>query len=300
MKKLAALILCIMQLSVYSQQRNDLQIIDVSQIQIRVMNACENMDSLTRSKIFADSIYKPYVEFWSGYVGEEADFVSWMNTDAMPALKLYNERNTAVDGAKLLKQFNEIKAGMKKLTDYSPAGTWYIVYGPGWTDLGSLSGGTMLIDLSHEHNSSNENIVSLFPHEITHQIMSNVNKNVDTTALGPIIGEGFAVYMNNLYWKEKFTLAQNLGYSENELKNCELQQEMVFRYFQQNKFSTDKKVIDSFRNRSTHIATDLPGAIGYYIGYRIVESYVSRHGKQSWKDVFIKSPGQIYAESGLN
>lgn len=300
MKKLAVLILCIMQFSAYSQQRNDLQIIDVSQIQIRVMNACENMDSLKRSKIFADSIYKPYVEFWSGYVGEEADFVSWMNTDAMPALKLYNERNTAVDGAKLLKQFNEIKAGMKKLTDYSPTGTWYIVYGPGWTDLGSLSGGTMLIDLSHEHNSSNENIVSLFPHEITHQIMSNVNKNVDTTALGPIIGEGFAVYMNNLYWKDKFTLAQNLGYSENELKNCELQQEMVHQYFQQNKFSTDKKVIDSFRNRSAHIAKDLPGAIGYYIGYRIIESYVSRHGKQSWKDVFIKSPGQIYAESGLN
>lgn len=282
----------------YAQNTNErLQIIDVSQAQIRLMNACKDKDSAACAGIFADSLYKPYYEFWSGYVGEEKDFTDWMIGEAMPAIKLYNERNNAIDGTKLLKQFDEIKKRMKKLTHYSPEGKWYIVYGPAWTDLGGLLGGIMLIDLSHEHNNSNDNIVSIFPHELTHQIMSNVNKNIDTTALGPVIGEGFAVFMNQLYWKDKYSPAQNLGYTEDELRQCEMEQETIKKYFNENKFSSDKNIIDSFRNRGAHITKNLPGAIGYYIGYQIVKSYVNKHGKQSWKDVFVKTPMEIYLQS---
>src|SRR5690606_6426962 len=96
----------------------------------------------------------------------------------------------------------------------------YIVYGPAWANLGGLSGGTMFIDLSHSSNRTNEAVMMMFPHEITHQIMSNVNPHYDTTALGSIINEGFAVYMNELYWQEKYTLAEHLGYTAAELDAC--------------------------------------------------------------------------------
>ena len=76
-----------------------------------------------------------------------------------------------------------------------------------------------------------------------------------------------------------------------------MEQETIKKYFNENKFSSDKNIIDSFRNRGAHITKNLPGAIGYYIGYQIVKSYVNKHGKQSWKDVFVKTPMEIYLQS---
>ena len=185
-----------------------------------------------------------------------------------------------------------------QLTGYNPVGRWYIVYGPAWTDLGGLTGGTMLIDLSHEKNTSNENIMMMFPHEITHQIYSNVSNHGDTSAIGSIIGEGFAVYMNKLYWENKYSLAANLGFSEAELEQCQRQDNVIRGFFEKNKFATHKEEIDKFRNRSYRLNENLPGAIGYYIGYRIIEAYVKRHGSTAWKDVFTKAPREIYERSG--
>ncbi|HEX8335066.1 MAG TPA: DUF2268 domain-containing putative Zn-dependent protease [Segetibacter sp.] len=274
------------------------QIIDLSQKQIRLFNQHKNEDSITRSVVFSDSLYKPYQALWNGYINGEENYIKWINRQVLPVLATYNTRNQQINGKKLLLQFYEVKKNMEKLTGYSPKGTWYIFYGPAWTDLGGLSDGTMLIDLSHSRNSSNDKIMMSFPHEITHQIYGNVNKNYDTTAMGSIIGEGFAVYMNQKYWRNKYSSAANLGFTEEELAQCEKQKEEIRGFFEENKFSTDKKTIDKFRSRSFHLNDKLPGAIGYYIGYKIIENYVQKFGKNSWKDVFTKSPKEIYLTSG--
>ena len=300
MKYFILIILLVQSDFIFSQNisKHGLQMIDISQKEIRLINTYKHEDSLVRSKIFADSLYKPYESFWQGYIGKESNFIKWINIEVLPNLLKYNTKNEQVDGEKLVPQFNRVKSRMEKITGYSPAGTWYILYGPGWTDLGGLSGGTMLIDLSHKNNSSNQNIVMSFPHEITHQIYGNVTKYKDNTALGSIIGEGFAVFMNKLYWKNKYSLAANLGFSEAQLVECEKEEKEIRLFFEKNKLSTDKETIDKFRRRNYHLKENLPGAIGYYIGYRIIEKYVKRHGRNSWKDVFKKSPQQIYNLSG--
>lgn len=273
------------------------RIIDVAQQELRLFNAYKEKDSLTRSRVFADSLYQPYKAFWSGYMGEEEAFVRWANK-ALTNLYGYNQRNGKINGERLLRQFNEVKAGMERLTGYSPKGEWYVVYGPAWTNLGGLTGGTMLIDLSHRSNSSNEAIMMMFPHELTHQIYANVNTHNDTTALGSIINEGFAVYMNGLYWKNSFTLAENLGYPEAGLRAAEGQEAAIRKFFEEHKYSTDRETIHKFRSRDFRLNDSLPGAIGYYIGYKIIEAYVQKHGADSWKDVFTQSPKEIYTASG--
>jgi hypothetical protein len=100
----------------------DFRIIDISQKEIRLINAHKDADSATRSKLFADSLYQPYKSFWSGYMGEERNFVRWVNTRVLPNLDGYNKRNQQINGEKLLRQFDEVKAGMGKLTGYSPKG----------------------------------------------------------------------------------------------------------------------------------------------------------------------------------
>lgn len=54
------------------------RIIDVAQQQLRIVNTYKYKDSLSRSRAFTDSLYQPIKVSWSGYIGEEADFVQWM------------------------------------------------------------------------------------------------------------------------------------------------------------------------------------------------------------------------------
>lgn len=279
----------------FSQQK--LKVIDISQKQLLLMQQYQKMDSLRRSQAIIKTLYTPYKQFWNGYLGEADDVASWLD-GAMSKLPDWKVKNTKIDGQKLALQLNKFAKDMKVLTGYEPQGDWYIVYGPAWTDLGSL-GYAMLIDLAHKSNISNEKIAMMFPHELTHQIMSNVNKNKDTTAISSIIGEGFAVWMNQKYWKQKYTLAQHLGYTEEELKTAGSYLDKLKGFLDKNKYATDRDMIDVFRNRSSKLNEKLPGAIGYYLGYLIVDEYVKKHGIDSWKNIFVKPPKEILKESGF-
>lgn len=278
--------------------QSSLKLYDISQVQIRLMKKYKNLDSLQRSKIFKDSVYTPYKEFWEGYLGDADKVAEWMD-EAIQILPKFEERNNLINGKKLVTQFRAVEKKMTILTGYKPKGKWYIVYGPAWTDLGALGSSAMLIDLSHGSNNSNEKIIKMFPHELTHQIMTNVNKNKDTSAISTIIGEGFAVWMNKKYWGNKYSIAENLGYEPDEVLYCEKNLDWLKKYFSENKYSTNQNVIDSFRNRSIQLSKEFPGAIGYYIGYKIIEAYVSKFGSNSWRDVFIKSPREICELSGF-
>lgn len=283
-------------ITAYSQK--NLEIYDISQKQIELMRKHKNADLSLRNKVFIDNVYAPYQQFWEGYLGNGDKVAKWMN-GALSKLPEFEKKNKAINGKQLITQFRQVAKKMTKLTGYEPKGKWYIVYGPAWTDLGSLGDFAMLIDLAHESNSSNERIMKMFPHELTHQIMTNVNKNKDESAISSIVGEGFAVWMNQKYWGKKYTLAENLGYSESELQACDKNIESLKKMFLANKYSTDKDIIDAFRNRSQKPSESLPGAIGYYLGYRIVEAYVQKNGANSWKDFFVKSPREIYEVSGF-
>lgn len=296
MKKLLVMTAVLFHVCAYAQDK--LQVYDISQQQLRVMEKYKVLDSASRARIFIDSIYTPYKDFWNGYAGNADDVAGWL-ADALTTLPEWQKKNKLISGTVLSKQLRKVAKELQTMTGYAPAGRWYIVYGPAWTDLGGLGDFAMLIDLAHASNTSNEKIEQLFPHELTHQIMTHVNKHKDTTAISTIIGEGFAVWMNQQYWKNKLTLADNLGYTSTELELCDKNIATLKNFLATNKYSADKGMINVFRNRNEKLNDKLPGAIGYYLGYKIVESYVQKNGADSWKDIFIKSPREIYENSGF-
>lgn len=296
MKKYISIFLILFFQSLIAQE--SINTIDVSTVQIRILQNYRNSDSVQRNKIYADSIYTPYQELWNGYLGNSDKVVQWINENQFQTHK-WVEKSKNVNGKQITRSLQKFSKDMKALTGYDAKGDWYILFGPAWTDLGGLGRYAMVIDLSHENNKSVENIEQILPHEITHQIMMETNKHNDKTSLEPIIGEGFAVWINQKYWKKKYTLAQHLGYTDSELERCEKNIELIKSFFEKNKFSEDKNIIDVFRSRETKLNEKLPGAIGYYIGYKIIEQYVQKNGKDSWKDIFLKSPREIYEKSGF-
>lgn len=262
------------------------------------MQRYSKTDSLKRSSIFRDSIYAPYSIIWDGYMGNGEELVKWTN-DNLKVLSEMQSKNDAINVRKLASDLSAVAGQMETLTGFKSRGDWYIFYGPAWTDLGSLGGTTMVIDLAHASNRSQGRITRMFPHELTHQIMATSNLHKDTTAIASIVGEGFAVWMSKLYWGDTYSLSNLLGYHDQELQLCDKNLEALKTVYLKYRYSSEPDIINLFRNRDAKLNDKLPGAIGYYIGYRIVEAYVLKFGKESYRDIFTKSPKEIAELSGF-
>jgi len=277
---------------IYSQ-RVKFEIINLAQLEVEMIkNFSVKTDTVKNQNFIIKELYTPYQNFWNDYMGSRKDFVMWYENN------MSQYRNKNINSAKITRKLKKAKKIISDMTGYEPKGAWYIIYGAAWTNLGGLADGTMLIDLAHKNNSSVTQIIKFFPHELSHQVYANQNKFNDISALKSIIDEGLAVYVNQLYWKNRYSLAENLGYSENELMECFKNEKLISQFFLENKFSTDKDIIDKFRSRSFSILPKkLPGAIGYYIGYNIVKNYVKKNGKDSWKNIYIESPNAVYNSS---
>lgn len=282
--------------SVFGQ--SSFRVYDVSSSQLQLMQRYAQTDSLKRSRIFHDSIYAPYSTIWNGYMGNGEEVVKWTNAH-LKMLPDILAKSKAIDIGKLASDLSEVATEMQILTGFKSQGDWYIFYGASWTDLGSLGGTTMIIDLAHTSNNSQDRIVRMFPHELTHLIMTTSNPHKDTTAISSIVGEGFAVWMSKIYWKDKYSLSDLLGYSEEELGLCDKNLDALKTLYLKYRYSSNPEIINLFRNRDAKLNEKLPGAIGYYIGYRIVDAYVLKFGKESYKDIFIKSPREIAELSGF-
>jgi hypothetical protein len=278
---------------------SDLEIIDISALELRLFNQYKNHAIEERNLIFLDSIYRPYTHLWKGYLGDEKEFITWVNTVVYKELALYNEKAKRINLNKMNTYFNQTAKEMAAFTGFSPKGKWYIFFGPKWTNLGGFGDGAMLIDLANEHNQSLEDIIEAFPHEINHQIYTNRLPNTEYNVISRIIDEGFACYVSKLFRKGKTTMAQELNYTEEAYQNCLKYEDKIIKLIRNNYTSTNKDDIDRFVSRGHQFSEKLPTAIGYFIGYRIVEEYVKKHGKDSWKDLYEIDPIEVLHKSGI-
>lgn len=60
-------------------QQTNLQILNIAQTQLREIKQYQHLDSQSRSKIFIDSIYNPYKEFWNRCLGDDIKVLKWLN-----------------------------------------------------------------------------------------------------------------------------------------------------------------------------------------------------------------------------
>lgn len=282
-----------------AKNENEIEVIDISQTQIRLMNEYCNSPISIRNKILTDSIYEPYKYLWNGYLGNEEDFKDWLNKTAFNELEKYNEKAKNIDLAKLNEYFTQTVQSMSEFTENEPKGKWYVFYGPKWTNLGGFDDGTMLIDLAHSSNNTIDDIRKFFPHEINHQIYSNTNKVDNDAVLNRIIDEGFACYVSYLFHEKRTTKAQELGYTQNEFEIISNQHKKILELLANNYKSNDKELANNFANRAYRFSEDYPGAIGYYIGFRIVEEYVKQNGENSWKEIYNLKPKTVLKKSKI-
>lgn len=245
--------------------------------------------------------YAPYKNFWNGYVGDDTAYLDFVIQPLLDdtSLVAINKAIAFAEG-KIDSCFEGTALLLQQHSGHTAKGVWYLAFGSGITDMGGLGNGVMVLDMAHRMTTLNH-ILFILPHELNHQVFDYTSLP-DTTARGlyRCINEGFAVWVNQKLLGNRFTLAQYLMYKETELEYCLKNETMLYTKLKPYLLTGEKEHGLALADRGQRIFKDGPGAIGYFIGYRISESYVQKHGPDSWKDIYTLPVRELLERSGYN
>jgi hypothetical protein len=253
--------------------------------------------SAARVAAFEADVRQPYEALWQAYVGTSRAFSRWVRD----RLQVEHDPRTRLPvELSLADLIAETTSGMMTYTGRRGCGEWYALFGPGRTDMGSLGNGRIVIDfLGMPSDTDVEDIRVTLAHEINHLMFAERREHDPDagTVLYRMIDEGLAAYVAHQYSGTAASPAHALSWTEEELAWA-LRHErelwtMLRPYFQ----STHPDVFDVFFMYDQHVQPEAPGKIGYFLGYRIIESYVRRHGADSWRDLYDMDVARILEES---
>ena len=262
----------------------DLRVVNLYALQGRILHEMldESADAVVQRMV--DEVYAPYTSFWNGYLGDEADFRDW-TVDLLDAAHPIHARMASVVGADLDGHFTTGVDWIRRTTGRRPTGTWYLVFGPGWTDMGGLGGIGMVADFTRMEADS-ARIADILPHELTHQVHAAADDPDAGTVLHRIVSEGFASYVAFVHGAGRMTPARALGYSPDEWAWAVAHEDDLFDAVRPILRSREREHTDLVASRGEQLIPGAPGAGGYFLGFRIMQAYVAARGPDSWMEVY--------------
>lgn len=229
------------------------------------------------------TVYTPYPEFWQGYLGDEERFRRWASTALLRPDHPIHHTLPALLTVGLDSLFTEAAEWLAASTGQRPRGVWYLVYGPGWTDMGGLGGVGMVADFSRQAPDA-ASLQAILPHELAHQVHARRTADPDAgTVLERILSEGLAAYVSFVHGGGSRSEARSLGYTEAEWDWARAHEHQLVEATRPYLASTARGDLDRFAARNQHLVPEAPGAIGYFLGFRVVQAYVAREGPDAWK-----------------
>jgi hypothetical protein len=259
-----------------------------------------NPANVTNSQVIEQlvrEVFTPYVDFWHGYVGDESAFRKWARTlceaDHIIHATLASLVATNVDSL-----FASVAAWLTSETRRSPRGTWFLVYGPGWTNMGGLGAVGMVADFTRQRVDKAA-LVATLAHELTHQVHSARPVDPDTgTVLERVVSEGLASYADFVHSRGTRSPARSVGYSDEEWTWSIANEPVAIAAARAILMSTERADLDRVASRRVALVPGGPTAAGYFLGFRIVDAYVARFGAASWHDLLSMPVREVLLGSG--
>jgi hypothetical protein len=232
-------------------------------------------------------VYRPYTKFWKGYLGDEAQFREWAATSLVAPVPSFQAHLVGLLQLKLDSLFTASATWLVRTTGRRPRGTWFIVFGPGWTDMGGFTDGTMVADFTRMAADPTAMEFKL-AHELTHMARGASDaQRTDPdsgTVLSRIISEGLASYAAYMYAAGRLTPAQSLGYTEAEWHWALTHERELAAAARPLLSSRSRADITRIAAREVRLLDAGPTAAGYFLGFRMIQAYVAGHGAASWTD----------------
>lgn len=199
---------------------------------------------------------------------------------------------------------NHLKAA-QEITGQKGQGNWMIYFGPNdFQIFGGCDRNSMILDMFGEAWNT-KSINNLFAHEIEHLIFEPIAEKDPhgDTGLGITLDEGLAVYFTHIYLNQDVNEAL---YGDDTRLLFEREKE-IFIKLEPYLFKTLDEGCPIYRhcgrsNNCEPIVEDLPETLEdelcYFLGFRIIQKYVEKYGKDSWKDLYKIPLKDFYEKSG--
>jgi len=253
------------------------------------------LDQLTRD------VYRPYPSFWQGYLGNETNFREWAETALLAKDHPIYTRVQPLLELRLDSLFTRVASWLVRTTGRRPRGVWYIVFGPGWTDMGGFSDGTMLADFT-KTAPIRDTIEFRLAHELTHMLhgaSGGQHSDPDAgTVLQRIISEGLASYATYAYGAGRLSAAQSVVYSDTDWTSALAHESELIGATRPYLRSRTRADLNRFASRGERVVAAGPPAVAYFLGFRIVQAYVAKHGPASWTDLIDLPVREVVSRSG--
>jgi hypothetical protein len=270
------------------------QITHLYKQQIRTLYEGRNLDRNAFIEKYVNEVYSPYTSYWNVFFTENK-FVNWLN-DYWDVL-----HNPDHPGIRLPFKIDFDSAyisateKIKLLTQKEPKGEWVLFYGTGG-DMGGTDDFMWANFLTLGQNDGGKDFIYNLPHEINHQIYDECNHEA-LSLLRVIINEGLACYLNYVYWDRKYSPARNIGFTNEEWDYSVKNESRIFDFAKDKLQSNDYDIIARFNKWHCYIWENSPDRLAYFIGFRIIQAYVEKNGKDSWKEIYDLPLSEVMAKS---
>jgi len=265
------------------------------------------------SLMIIKKVYEPHRELWDncyGMIFGEENASKFNNANGMIQWNktLYPKNKDLFDSrAEELLKVNidsVLKSNLTKFADlipYKPEAKISILFTPlQGIGFGGCDRDQFCFELNNTGYDVAYTIEKGIPHELNHLAYEPLRENdpMQGTALFLTIDEGFACYFTWLFFDKKITKYESVENMTEKEWNWFLENEK--KIFNELKpFFNDKSGDNPLlRNDKYKLFPDAPKSLNYWLGYRIIESYVNKHGADSWKDIYEMNVQEVFDNSG--
>jgi uncharacterized protein YjaZ len=271
-------------------------------------------DGIFDSILIVNKVYRPHQQLWDScyamIFGNEnakkfnttSGMIAW-NRTIYPKNKLQFDKLTRqLLGMNLgsilavnLKKFNS-------LVKYKPEAEISLLFTPlQGIGFGGCNANQFALELNYSNTDLNYIINQGIPHELNHLAYEKrkIKDPQKGSALAQAIDEGFACYFTWVFFDrkipqhevvERMSAAEWQWYLDHEKE--------LFKKL--SPYFADKSGNNPLlRNDKHKLFPDAPKTLFYWLGFRIIEAYVNKHGKNSWRDIYDLPIQEVFNKSGI-
>ncbi|HAS45479.1 MAG TPA: hypothetical protein DCS93_33655 [Microscillaceae bacterium] len=265
------------------------------------------------SAMIVEKVYHPHKALWDNCYGmifgeknapkfnTEAGMIAW-NKSLYPKHKDFFDKRV-----KDLIQVNldsVLKASLTKfdrLVPYKVESTISILFTPLTGILfGGCANDQFCIELNHEAQEIGYTIKKGLPHELNHLAYEPLRENdpKKNTALRQTIDEGLACYFTWIFFNKeipKYEAVENM--TKQDWQWYVAHEKKIFTELKQY-FDDESGDNPLLKKNKSQLLKNAPKSLNYWLGFRIIETYVKANGPESWRDLYKLNVQDVLTKSG--
>jgi hypothetical protein len=233
----------------------------------------------------------------------ETGMVAWNKTLYPDNYVFFNKKASALEKLKpdSILRINLERFG--KLVPYQVKATISILFTPiTGIQFGGCDNDQFCIELNYGEQDIEYTILRGMPHELNHLAYGPLREEDPdkNTALRQTIDEGFACYFTWVFFERKIPKWEVVENMSEKDWNWYVAHEREILTSLRKYFTDESGENPLLRNDKMKLFPDAPKSLNYWLGFRIIEKYVEKHGTDSWKDIYTLNVSEVLEKSHYN